>query len=208
MSFTCSLLHSVHASRNQKVSASENTGGKHVLLCPFVQTAFFAFLSVRRRTVSRDMCKCDTSKCLHINVDPLKTSKTLSRLLKSKSPRTRDSTKIVLFSNASRNSRPDFSLRDQSRSSDSIRLSLDRPQFIASFTTRFGIVPRLAASPCQAWWSQTGSNRRPPACKAGALPAELWPLRKLVGLGRFELPTSPLSGVRSNQLSYRPSGCC
>jgi hypothetical protein len=27
------------------------------------------------------------------------------------------------------------------------------------------------------WWSQTGSNRRPPACKAGALPAELWPLR-------------------------------
>ena len=26
----------------------------------------------------------------------------------------------------------------------------------------------------------------------------------LVGLGRFELPTSPLSGVRSDQLSYRP----
>lgn len=23
-------------------------------------------------------------------------------------------------------------------------------------------------------WIQTGSNRRPPACKAGALPAELW----------------------------------
>src|SRR5690554_689378 len=28
---------------------------------------------------------------------------------------------------------------------------------------------------------------------------------ELVGLGRFELPTSPLSGVRSNQLSYRPN---
>ena len=63
------------------------------------------------------------------------------------------------------------------------------------------------------WWSQAGSNRRPPACKAGALPAELWPHGLLsimhlkiylVGLGRFELPTSPLSGVRSNQLSYRP----
>ncbi len=54
------------------------------------------------------------------------------------------------------------------------------------------------------WWSQAGSNRRPPACKAGALPAELWPLLSMVGLGRFELPTSPLSGVRSNQLSYRP----
>ena len=24
-------------------------------------------------------------------------------------------------------------------------------------------------------WSQPGSNRRPPACKAGALPTELWP---------------------------------
>ena len=65
------------------------------------------------------------------------------------------------------------------------------------------------------WWSQTGSNRRPPACKAGALPAELWPLAphrwrdgvmlgRMVGLGRLELPTSRLSGVRSNRLSYRP----
>ena len=53
------------------------------------------------------------------------------------------------------------------------------------------------------WWSQAGSNRRPPACKAGALPAELWP-PELVGLGGFEPPTSPLSGVRSNHLSYRP----
>ena len=86
------------------------------------------------------------------------------------------------------------------------------------------------------WWSQTGSNRRPPACKAGALPTELWPrsetegwlasrsarnaqaspfglrravfasprARRLVGLGRFELPTSRLSSARSNQLSYKP----
>jgi hypothetical protein len=34
----------------------------------------------------------------------------------------------------------------------------------------------------------------------------IWVLCQLVGLGRFELPTSPLSGVRSNQLSYRPVG--
>jgi hypothetical protein len=32
-----------------------------------------------------------------------------------------------------------------------------------------------------AWWSQTGSNRRPPACKAGALPAELWPRARGIG---------------------------
>ncbi len=30
------------------------------------------------------------------------------------------------------------------------------------------------------------------------------PVVNMVGLGRVELPTSPLSGVRSNQLSYRP----
>ena len=29
-------------------------------------------------------------------------------------------------------------------------------------------------------------------------------MQNLVGLGGFEPPTSPLSGVRSNQLSYRP----
>ncbi len=61
----------------------------------------------------------------------------------------------------------------------------------------------LLAAENPQWWSQAGSNRRPPECKSGALPAELWP-HDVVGLGRFELPTSPLSGVRSNQLSYRP----
>ena len=61
------------------------------------------------------------------------------------------------------------------------------------------------------WWSLTGSNRRPPECKSGALPAELRPQtgsspdrQIMVGLGRLERPTSPLSGVRSNHLSYRP----
>ncbi len=63
----------------------------------------------------------------------------------------------------------------------------------------------------QDWWSQTGSNRRPQACKASALPTELWPRLldvwsslKLVGLSGFEPLTSRLSGVCSNQLSYRP----
>ena len=56
------------------------------------------------------------------------------------------------------------------------------------------------------WWSWTALNRRPPACKAGALPTELQPLI-LVGLERLELSTSRLSGVRSNHLSYRPEIC-
>ena len=38
---------------------------------------------------------------------------------------------------------------------------------------------RMIATPLntnKGWWSRTGSNRRHPACKAGALPAELRPL--------------------------------
>ena len=31
------------------------------------------------------------------------------------------------------------------------------------------------SSHTEVWWRMTGSNRRPPACKAGALPAELIP---------------------------------
>ena len=51
----------------------------------------------------------------------------------------------------------------------------------SSWTRQGSIGPRNLAA-CQpkrrsreGWWSQTGSNRRPPACKAGALPTELWP---------------------------------
>ena len=58
------------------------------------------------------------------------------------------------------------------------------------------------------WWRMTGSNRRPPACKAGALPAELIPQEHvfggMVGLGGLEPPTPALSRRCSNQLSYRP----
>ena len=36
-----------------------------------------------------------------------------------------------------------------------------------------------SCAPRKKWWSQTGSNRRPPACKAGALPTELWPRLRL-----------------------------
>ena len=80
---------------------------------------------------------------------------------------------------------------------------------------------RTATTPSglREWWSRTGSNRRHPACKAGALPAELRPLIvpsrcrgdptiladcEVVGLGGLEPPTSRLSSARSNQLSYKP----
>jgi hypothetical protein len=81
-----------------------------------------------------------------------------------------------------------------------------------------GMIARTTGSFEEEWWSQTGSNRRPQACKASALPTELWPRiskalgkplasleQTLVGPGRFELPTPRLSSVCSNQLSYGPT---
>ena len=54
-------------------------------------------------------------------------------------------------------------------------------------------------SASEGWWSQTGSNRRPPACKAGALPTELWPrlrtLRALCG-GPGKTRTSDLTLIK------------
>ena len=56
------------------------------------------------------------------------------------------------------------------------------------------------------WWRLAGSNRWPPACKAGALPAELNPhlFREVVGQNGLEPSTSRLSVVCSSQLSYWP----
>ncbi len=68
----------------------------------------------------------------------------------------------------------------------------------------------LQAMPSRQWWRQRDSDPRPPACKAGALPTELCPrvLRRgfirMVGLNGLEPLTSRLSGVCSNQLSYKP----
>ena len=64
-------------------------------------------------------------------------------------------------------------------------------------------------------WRRRDSNSRPPACKAGALPTELRPHMvniylfasfETMGSSGLEPPTSRLSGVRSNQLSYEPIG--
>ena len=55
------------------------------------------------------------------------------------------------------------------------------------------------------WWRVPGSNRWPPACKAGALPAELTPhIEEVVGQNGLEPSTSRLSVVCSSQLSYWP----
>ena len=98
----------------------------------------------------------------------------------------------------------------------SLRLSEEQAGSAVRLNLQIMSLARVACAPrlSSGWWSWTGSNRRPEACKATALPTELQPRtdaggaeamsRRLVGLGRVELPTSRLSGVRSNHLSYRP----
>lgn len=48
-----------------------------------------------------------------------------------------------------------------------------------SRTSSPSVTPRPHEHMKEKWWSQTGSNRRPHACKARALPTELWPQGKL-----------------------------
>ncbi|KAF0122084.1 MAG: hypothetical protein FD152_3657 [Xanthobacteraceae bacterium] len=78
-----------------------------------------------------------------------------------------------------------------------------------------GTTIRLGAS---VWWSQAGSNRRPLACHASALPAELWPhllprerggsriIRRVVAPGGCRAPNGrPVRGARVWHISLRAS---
>ena len=73
-----------------------------------------------------------------------------------------------------------FSCQTSSSSRLSGKVEHRCPKFIPSLAedqlrTAFARHSRLTARHWFFWWSWPGSNRRPPACKAGALPAELQP---------------------------------
>jgi hypothetical protein len=67
----------------------------------------------------------------------------------------------------------------------------------------------------EAWWSQTGSNRRPHACKARALPAELWPRNQktnacIKSIVKTKVPSCPSSPHRASPGTLRSTlerGC-
>tara|TARA_B100000519_G_scaffold87576_1_gene75958 strand:- start:170 stop:469 length:300 start_codon:yes stop_codon:yes gene_type:complete len=62
----------------------------------------------------------------------------------------------------------------------------------------------LAIATHEAWWSQTGSNRRPPECKSGALPTELWP--HLVEIMKNEAVKEQAKFILYDQLQPVPRG--
>ena len=63
------------------------------------------------------------------------------------------------------------------------------------------------------WWSWSGSNRRPPECKSGALPAELQPLKSITSVSGSlfcrvlppHIQSRPV-GYRNHQSSRWPFG--
>ena len=57
------------------------------------------------------------------------------------------------------------------------------------------------------WWTWPGSNRRPPACKAGALPAELHAHRKRYSDSKaFPAKIHPYTRVKLSQMPATPPG--
>ena len=55
------------------------------------------------------------------------------------------------------------------------------------------------------WWSWSGSNRRPPECKSGALPAELQPLNSRKRGGPKSAPLSTINVIEASWMQ-RPEG--
>ena len=72
-----------------------------------------------------------------------------------------------------RNNKP--SLYNVERSGSLTTEVTNNPNFVSLYNTDTFGSRQSPRSTREKWWSLTGSNRRHPACKAGALPAELRP---------------------------------
>ena len=85
---------------------------------------------------------------------------------------------LNLYECAVSTSNADFRLYEFLKNSRVVRsLSLNNKVALKAFALKAALVliSFLMLVSRIGWWRMTGSNRRPPACKAGALPAELIP---------------------------------
>src|SRR3984893_1458114 len=84
---------------------------------------------------------------------------------------------------------PQFAKKATTQGAPYDRLAEGRLRCDRVCLARFATIGHIVACPAETreasegWWSQAGSNRRPLACHASALPAELWPLRTSARLG-------------------------
>jgi hypothetical protein len=81
----------------------------------------------------------------------------------------------LLFTMSDNNARPASKKLRTSKRRMHERAILESRSWCARRSKAQQMAPKFRPLHFCAWWSQTGSNRRPPACKAGALPTELWP---------------------------------
>ena len=74
-----------------------------------------------------------------------------------------------------------------------------------SYYSAFSLFTMSYNYPKKMFFGGGKENRTPDPLLAKQVLSQLSYTPKLVGLGRLELPTLRLSGVRSNHLSYKPS---
>lgn len=138
----------------------------------------------QRPFTSRDMSirpRCGQTPRGHPDRHPRTRSsdRTLRRHLTSRPrshPWNRNHRTCLLFTMTSRTSAPDAPSGEPAAKPFFVLGCSQDPTAPFPLGSRAGPVTEPAAQDLRRrWWSQTGSNRRPHACKARALPTELWP---------------------------------
>ena len=90
------------------------------------------------------------------------------------------------------------------------RLELSTSPLSGARSSHLSYRPMGPVSSHLAWWSWSGSNRRPPECKSGALPAELQPRKKFESrpVERGTIKTSSMIIKERTELEVRELRRC
>ena len=137
----------------------------------------------------------DGSRCSHRLGFPIRTSPDHSLLAASRSFSQLTTSFIACLR---------LGIHTHALSSLTIKSTLRTPLCTTRYSQRFALLTCVLVMPVNILLSkiERRETRGPPIPFREPPPRSF--LFPLVGLGRIELPTSPLSGVRSSQLSYRP----